>query len=345
MLVILESILWTSLGILPVRLQLIPRNLPRLLGRSLYWIGVPLQILVLARRSDFSQTVWFPPLITLTVLLTGLGLALLILGALKQLTSARLTKKKIVPASLALNLKTLERVVPQHRSDQGSFVLASMLGNTGFIGIAIAPTLVSQSYWSWIVLYGVTHNLLGSYGLGVVLASYFGRSPKGDAAAPATGDRSELFPNNRWWIHLRDLLSVPSLWAFLLGWLSRDASFPSIVESAIQAGVHLVVPGAFLLIGMQLGKLQGIKGLQTAIIPSALKMLILPGLVGLSLTLLGIGGDGRLALVLMSGMPTAFANVILAEEYNLDRQIAASSILLSTVSLPLIIPLWLALFS
>jgi len=52
-----------------------------------------------------------------------------------------------------------------------------------------------------------------------------------------------------------------------------------------------------------------------------------------------------LALVLMSGMPTAFANVILAEEYNLDRQIAASSILLSTVSLPLIIPLWLALFS
>jgi predicted permease len=212
-----------------------------------------------------------------------------------------------------------------------------MLGNTGFIGIAIVPTLVSQPYWSWIVLYGVTHNLFGSYGLGVVLASYFGRSPEGNRVA--------LSHKNRWWIHLRDLLSVPSLWAFLLGWLSRDVSFPLMIESIIQTGVHFVVPGAFLLIGMQLGKLQGIKGLQTAVIPSTLKMLILPGLVGLSLTLLGIVGDGRLALVLMSGMPTAFANVILAEEYNLDRQIAASSILLSTVTLPLIIPLWLALFS
>lgn len=335
--VIFESVLWTSLGIVPVRLQLLPRNLPRLLGRSLYWIGVPLQILVLARRSDFSQTVWFPPLITLTALLTGLGLALLILGALKKLTSVWLTRE-IISTRLFFKFKILEQIAPQHRSSRGSFVLASMLGNTGFIGIAIAPTLVSQSYWSWIVLYGVTHNLLGSYGLGVVLASYFGRSPQSDAPVACS-------QTNRWWIHLRDLLSVPSLWAFLLGWLSRDLSFPSIIELTIQTAIHFVVPGAFLLIGMQLGKLQGIQGLQTAVIPSTLKMLILPGLVGLSLTLSGIGGDGRLALVLMSGMPTAFANVILAEEYNLDRQIAASSILLSTVTLPLIIPLWLVLFS
>jgi hypothetical protein len=46
----------------------------------------------------------------------------------------------------------------------------------------------------------------------------------------------------------------------------------------------------------------------------------------------------------MSGMPTAFANIILAEEYDLDRQVAASSILVSTVILPLMIPFWLALF-
>ncbi len=334
---ILQSIFWTSLGLIPVRLELIPINLSRLLGRSLYWIGVPLQILVLARQSDFSQTIWFPPLTTLIVLLTGLGLALLILGALKQLTSVWLTKKQIVAAGLSFNLKTLKRIVPQHSSSKGSFVLASMLGNTGFIGIAIAPTFVSQPYWSWIVLYGVTHNLLGSYGLGVILASYFGCSTQGTRAA--------LSHKSRWWIHLRDLLSVPALWAFLLGWLSRDVPVAPAIESAIQTSVRFVVPGAFLLIGMQLGRLQGVKGLQTGVIPSAVKMLILPGLVGLSLTLLGIVGDGRLALVLMSGMPTAFANVILAEEYNLDRQIAASSILLSTVSLPLIISLWLALFS
>ena len=34
------------------------------------------------------------------------------------------------------------------------------------------------------------------------------------------------------------------------------------------------------------------------------------------LSLLGIGGDPRLGIVLMSGMPCAFAGLILAEEYN-----------------------------
>jgi predicted permease len=73
-------------------------------------------------------------------------------------------------------------------------------------------------------------------------------------------------------------------------------------------------------------------------------MLVLPGIAGLALTLLGLSSDARLAMVLMSGMPTAFTSVILAEEYNLDRQLAASSILLSTIMLPLMIPFWLALF-
>ena len=73
-------------------------------------------------------------------------------------------------------------------------------------------------------------------------------------------------------------------------------------------------------------------------------MLVLPGIAGLALTILGLSGDARLAMVLMSGMPTAFACVVLAEEYNLDRQLAASSILLSTIMLPLMIPFWLALF-
>jgi hypothetical protein len=46
----------------------------------------------------------------------------------------------------------------------------------------------------------------------------------------------------------------------------------------------------------------------------------------------------------MSGMPTAFAGLILAEEYDLDREIIASSILLSSVTLLLMIPLWSTVF-
>lgn len=339
------SILWTGLGVLLFRFYSIPRYLPQILGRSLYWVGVPLQILALARRSNFANTVWFPPLITVIVLLLGLGLASLSLHFLTLPTSRwlktqrRNAELRRVPEISSKNLhnwrlrlplivKSFSKVLPKRRSSQGSFVLASMLGNTGFVGLAIAPAFISQPYLGWIVLYGVTHNLLGSYGLGVFLASYFGRS----------------VPGNNWLIYLRDLLSVPSLWAFVIGWLIRDIVLPAPIEWGVQASLLFVVPSAFLLIGMQLSQLQGIKGLRIALVPATLKMLVLPGLTGLGLTLLGLVGDARFALVLMSGMPTAFANVILAEEYNLDRQLAAGSIVLSTASLPLMIPLWLALF-
>lgn len=331
---IINSVFWTSLGIVLFRYQLVPANLPRLLGRSLYWIGVPLQIWVLARRSDFNEAIWIPPLATVTVLLLGLILALSTLHKWRQLKYAYLNTSIqsrwlndliYIISGLPLKVKSFQQFMPSNYAGKGSFVLASMLGNTGFIGLAIIPNFIDQHYWSWIVLYGVTHNLLGSYGLGAIVANYFSHSKS----------------NNRRAMGLTDLLKVPSLWAFAIGYSTRYVSFPSSLETAMQYGVYIVVPSAFLLIGMQLGKLEGIKSLKAAIIPTILKIVLVPALVAVGLTILGIEGDGRLALVLMSGMPTAFANVILAEEYNLDRQIAASTILLSTVMLPLILPLWL----
>lgn len=332
--VMTTSILWTSLGLLLLQLEFLPlkKSLPQLLGRSLYWVGVPLQILALARRSDFTQAVWLPPAITLEVLLMGLGLAILSLYLLKQLAywlkSQPTAQLQLADRQGIFYLPIVSRLLPKQRAGKGSFVLASMLGNTGFIGLAIAPAFVDSAYLGWVVLYGVTHNILGSYGLGVVLASYFGRPTQ----------------KNQWWMQLRDVMCVPSLWAFALGYFSRHLKFPPILEWGIQTSLLFVIPAAFLLIGMQLSKLQGVKSFHPAIIPAVLKILVLPALAGIVLTYFGITGDARFALVLMSGMPTAFANLILAEEYNLDRQIAASSIVLTTVGLPLTIPLWLFLF-
>jgi malate permease and related proteins len=340
---IVTSIVWTALGLLSYRF--IPSYFPKLLGRALYWIGVPLQILALARKSDFTQSIWCPPLTTILVLILGLGLALVSLSSLKQLsrywitTLRRRSRFKRISAktidkspswipSLSQVFALIRKSWPVQRSGQGSFVLASMLGNTGYVGLAIAPTLVNHVYLSWIVIYGVVHNLLGSYGLGVILAHRFGCSHSG----------------KNWLNYLQIILCVPALWAFALGWLSRPFDFPAQLEAGLQISLWFVIPSAFLLIGMQLAKLKGLESLQVALVPVAIKMLVLPALTGVGLTLFGISGDARLALVLMSGMPTAFANLILAEEYNLDSQLAASSILISTLGLPMMIPLWLTVF-
>ena len=339
------GVLWTSLGILLFRF--LPDSFPKYLGRTLYWVGVPLQVLVLARHSNLSEALWFPSVVTLTVLLVGLGLALLSLQGLKIVSAfllnhvklrsntpsvfeSRLGRLLAVRLKIASLSKFFQRIWPPHRSGQGSFVLASMLGNTGFVGLAIAPSFISQAYVGWVVIYGVANNLLGSYGLGVVLASHFGESQE----------------KQNWLAKLRILICVPTLWAFGIGCLSRPIHFTQFVELSLTNLLWAVIPSSFLLIGVQLSKLKGgIKGLQAALLPSAIKMLALPCIAGIGLTFLGVSGDARLALVLMAGMPTAFANLILAEEYDLDRQLAAGCILISTLGLPIVIPLWVKLFS
>jgi predicted permease len=300
-------LLWTGLGALLSQYRVMPAHVSKLLGRSLYWFGVPLQIFMLVHRSGFSQAVWLSPVIMGLVLVVGFGIA-----------------------GLILNLKPLILKKSGHQivhGQSGSYILASILGNVSFVGLSVVPTLVHPDYWGWIALYSVAHTMLGSYGLGILTASYFGRKHQ---------ERS-------WQAQLRDMLLAPPLWAFVLGCLTRHLAFPEPLESGLQNLTSFVSFGAFILIGLQLNQIKEVKNLSCALIPVILKLLILPGLLGLWLSLIGVTGDARLALVLMSGMPTAFANVILAEEFNLDAQVATSSILLSTLSFPLATQLWLLL--
>lgn len=338
MLIIFQSMLWMLFGIVAYRGGIVNANIAKLLGRILYWLGVPLQIFFLARQSSFEQIVWLPPIVTVIVLLSGLTIALLVLRLFKySLTSDRFQDKLAIQPNSSLVVRSSflissliqpDSIVSSTKFGAGSFILASILGDTGFIGLALIPPLIDRSYWSWVVLYGVTHNILGSYGLGVTIANYYSYSKKNDS----------------WLSKLQKLLVLPSLWAFAYGCTSQNLPFPQPIETAISKAVLLVVPGAFILIGMQVGKLQHWQNLQTGIFPAIIKMLILPGITGLWLTFLGMEGDSRLVLVLMSSMPTAFASIILAEAYNLDRQIAASSVLISTLFLPIILFLWLTIF-
>lgn len=354
-------LLWTGLGLLLC--PWLPDTLPRLLGRSLYWVGVPLQIFTLARFTDWDARVGLAPVITVATLVAGMAIAWFLLQSLLRLrsnstghasddhlfdpemhparadSSSEISKvseiSSISDISEAQNSdKSDQENLPislspppswQNQNRQGSFVLSSMLGNTGFVGLAIAPTFVDEHYLSWIVFYSVTHNVVGTYGLGVFLASYFGRQ---DVQRP-------------WWAQLRDVLTVPSLWAFVLGYLTHPWHFPNLVDQSLHISILVVIPIALLLMGMRLSQLKGWHSLRSAVAPAIIKVLLLPALVGIVTTWLHLAPAARLAMVLMSGMPTAFGGLILAEEYDLDRDLIASSIVLSTLGLLLAIPLWL----
>ncbi|NHC34159.1 AEC family transporter [Scytonema millei] len=313
----LPLIVWTSLGLIVLRL--VPETLPHWLGRGLYWVGIPLEILALARQTNFSEPAGLAPGITLAAIGSGVAIAYLCLVGLQQF-AARSTNA---------NISGFLSQPWNKPSYQGSFILAAALGNTGFVGLSIVPTFIDPEYLSWIVFFSITHNIVGAYGFGVLIASYFGRSEQ----------------SHHWWIHLRDVLTVPILWAFAIGYFTQDVALPRIVESGLQGSIDVVISCAFLLIGMRLSQLPGWKSFQQGIVPAVVRVIVIPGLVGVATTfVLGLSGDRRLAMVLMSGVPTAFAGLIFAEEYELDRTTIASSIILSTILYLLVLPLWLYVF-
>ena len=319
----LPLLIWPGLGLLLFRL--LPLSFPRLLGRALYWVGIPFEIFSLARRANLSGNVGLTPVIAVGALVLGLGLAQLSWQSLQWMETRQ--TEPLLDASGSAQIATAAPDADR-RSRQGSFILSSMLGNTGFVGLAIAPSLISDGYLSWVVFYSITHNLLGTYGLGVLCASSFGK---------ARADRQG-------WVQLRDVLTVPSLWAFILGISTRAVPIPTVLDEGLHASIWITIPCALLLMGMRLSQVQSWQSFQLALVPTLIKILVVPACIGLIATGLQFPADPRLALVLMSGMPSAFAGLILAEEYDLDRELIASSIAISTVALLLAIPLWLFIF-
>jgi malate permease and related proteins len=321
-------ILWVTLGI--ILLRVLPDKTPYWLGRGLYWFGVPWQIFDLARHSQLSGDIGLTPAITVATLSAGLAISWSVLMILQRFNPPGGPRK--IPG------------LPSYdRSQYGSFIIAAMLGNTGFVGLGLLPSIVDASALSWAVFFSLTQNIIGTYGIGVLIASHFGQ-PEAEQLLEQTDEERRQAERRRLWKLLRDVLTVPSLWAFTIGFASRSTALPGPIELFASSSLMFVVPTSFVLMGLRLAKINGWTSLHSAMLPVALKMIVLPALVGIGTTCLGLTGDVRLGLVLMAGMPSAFASLILAEEYNMNRDLAASSIALSTVVLLGMIPVWLWIF-
>jgi predicted permease len=276
---------------------------------------VPLQLLILARHTNTTNGELIP-FIGVAVLILSLALALLTWWFWQWFNKIK-AEQKSVEVSDYLKKASL-----------GSFILATILGNTGFVGLTLTQVLTGPENNDSAVLFSVTNNVVGTYGIAVLIASYFGQR--------AT--------ENHWWIQLRDIATVPSLWTFFIGLNTQFVQLPAVIESGLNQAIWVVIALALLLVGLRLGTIKEYQNLDIAIIASILKVLIIPLLVGLGATYAGIIDEQRLVLVLMSGTPTGLSVLILAEVYDLDRNLLASSIALTFIGLFLVLPLWLIWF-
>ncbi|OLP19047.1 transporter [Leptolyngbya sp. 'hensonii'] len=210
-------------------------------------------------------------------------------------------------------------------STQASFVLSAMVGNTGYLGYPIALALAGPAYFAWALFYDILGTMLGAYTLGIVIAAYFSRSP-----------------HHQGWL-VRALLRNPALWSFGIGLWARNWNLPPLASQTLQGLAWVMVPLSLVLIGMRLAQVSSWKNFDRALISLAIKMLLVPGLIGIGLTLAGIPEIPKLIIVLQSGMPPAFATLILAEAYRLDLDLTVTALTVGSLGLVITLPLWLTL--
>ncbi|MUL37595.1 AEC family transporter [Gloeocapsopsis dulcis] len=275
------------------------------LGQFLFWVGVPISIVAFLRQADLSGQIWIAPAIAWIAI---------VLGVIFAGTGIRLRQYLKKDAA------------PWRQPTQGSFILAAMVGNTGYLGYPITLAIAGTQYFGFALFYDLLGTTLGAYGVGVALAARFGGS---------VHNHREL---------AQAILINPSLWSFGFGFFFRRVPLPESAAAILQGLAWTMVALSLVLIGMRLSQLHSWHSLPRASVSLLIKMLLVPLILGSSLSLLGINGTTRLVLVLQTAMPPAFATLVIAEAYDLDRDLAVTALAVGTIGILFLLPIWIYLF-
>jgi len=310
---------WTGLGWLLGRI--LPAKASVILGKFLFWVGVPIGIVAFLRHALISSSLWIAPVSAWAAILLGSSLAWGWMQYGHPWIHQRFGKD-------------LERDrVLWNRKTQASFLLTSMVGNTGYIGFPVSLALVGSDYFAWAIFYDMLGSTPGAYGLGVAVASRWS---------------NHQTDGHNWQRSLpplcRNLLTNPALWGFCVGLAVRDVAISSLAEASLRGFAWSVVSLSLVLVGMRLSQLTSFNSVQSAAFSLTIKMLLVPLVIGIGLWCLGVHGLVHRAILLQMAMPPAFATLVISEAYELDYELAVTAIAIGSLTLLLTLPFWLWLF-
>ena len=278
------------------------RRIPAFLAQFLLRIGIPIGIANFVRSTELSASAWIAPITASLAIALGLVFSAYILGP----------KRSILAGT------------------RRSFQLSSYVGNTSFIGFPVVLLLpqLGPSYFGIAVLYDICGTVLGGYGLGAWIAT---RGDKGDTSSSW---RSAMIKTTQL------LYKNPSLLAFGAGLLLKLVELPETVNTILSVIAWSSIMLALLTMGMRIQQLSGSGSFQLPLKAVLIKMVAVPLIIGALLTATGFAGPERLILVLQAGMPCAFATLVLAENFNLDRAFTVQTLIISNLILLLTLPIW-----
>jgi predicted permease len=323
---------WTLLGY--VLGKLLPKIFTTYLGKALLFVGVPISIISFLRQADLSGWIVIAPTTAWVAILVGAGLAWIWIDLgvsderFSKLSRGITSREKNVETSPSMDT-ALEHETSWSGATQGSFLLAMTLGNTAFMGYPVSLALVGPQYFAWSLFYDLIGSTIAAYSVGIALASRYGSMSGGQK-------RPNPFVS---------MAKTPALWSSPIGVGMRFIPLPTVVTSGMSTIAWTTVTLSLVMIGMQLSQLKTLRNVKRALTCLSIKMLFTPLVVGTGLMFFGVTGEPRMAMVLQMAMPPAFSTLVIAQAYNLDRDLTVTTLAFGVVLLLFTIPIWLWLFS
>lgn len=207
----------------------------------------------------------------------------------------------------------------------GALILAGSLSNATYQGLPIVTDQLGALGTAIAIQYDFFAQTPILLSLGIILASWLGHAPDGQ--------------KEHWALAL---IKVPALWAAAIGLMLNQLHLAP-VEPVMTWLTHLsqpVIPLMLLTIGLGL-RLESLhlKDLPFLAPVLIIKLLILPAIVVLIATSLGLEEQILLGLALEAGMSSIVIAIVVCERYHLDTgkyiEVVTLTLLLSLGTLPL----------
>ncbi len=226
-------------------------------------------------------------------------------------------------------MKFILRFIKTDNPQTGALLLAASFPNATYLGLPVLDKVIGPSTHATVIQYDLFACTPVLLSFGMLLARYYG------------SNNPAVHP-------LKELTKVPPLWAVTIAVTLNllEVPQPIILHTALSTLAGGVVPLMLIVLGMSIRW----QSLHFRFLPFlapviGISLLVVP-LVILGLSYL-IGLDTNLIteVVIIAAMPTMVFGVVISERYELDSELYAAAVTITTIFSLLTLPMWFQLLS
>jgi len=216
------------------------------------------------------------------------------------------------------------RLLKASKQQSGALLLAAAFPNATYLGLPVLDQVVGPHSRATVLQYDFFACTPVLLTFGILLAQYYG------------SNKAQFNP-------LREIIKIPALWAVGLGITLNLTGVPRLefIHTALSLLAGGVVPLMLIVLGMSIRWQSLHLRYMRLLLPTVvITLLLVPLSVFLMSQAVGLDRDLSVMVTLVGAMPTMVFGIVICERYQLDSELYAATVALTTIMSLLTLPLW-----